>query len=110
MNLPVVWRDRADQIEPYAPTVAKALRDCASELEASLRVDAAELVSPAEAAIYSNYSADRIGKMIREEKLKNYGTKRRPKVRRADLPRKPRRDSADAVDLALMASGAVRRA
>lgn len=90
ITLVALWRERAAVMEPYAPGVAHALRDCAGDLERALSATE-DTVSPAEAAALSGYTADAIGRMIRDGRLENLGSKRRPKVRVADLPRKPGR-------------------
>lgn len=99
------WRERASVIERYAPPVAAALRDCAEELDAATRAEAIDTVSAAEAAILSGYTADAIGKMIARGDIPNYGTKRRPRIRRVDVPKKPGHQHGP--DLALLALGAV---
>ena len=88
-SLPAAWRERAAVMERYAPTVAAALRDCASELEGATRADAIDTVSVAEAAILSGYTSDAIGRMIARGEIHNYGNKRRPRIRRSEVPRKP---------------------
>lgn len=103
MNLTTLWRARADELEPYAPTVAKAIRTCADELETASKADASELVSLAEAALLSGYDADSLGRMIRDGRLINYGKKARPRVRRSDLPRKPGHHEIDAAGIAVAA-------
>lgn len=83
------WREQAAVLEPYAPAVAHALRECATETEAALRQEASELISLAEAALVSGYNVDSLGAMIRDGRLSNYGNKRRPKVKRSEIPKKP---------------------
>lgn len=94
-ELIALWRARADILEPYAEGVARALRTCADEREAEMAAEASDTVTPAEGAILSGYTADALGKMIRDGRLRNVGTKRRPKIPRADLPKKPRRGRED---------------
>jgi hypothetical protein len=43
-----------------------------------------------EASAVTGYSSGHLGRLIRDGKVHNLGTKKRPKVRYADLPRKPR--------------------
>lgn len=88
MTLLDLWRKRADDVEPYSPPAATAIRTCADELERQQQMDQTELVSPTEAALLSGYDADSIGRMIRDGRLTNHGSKNRPKVRRSDLPKK----------------------
>jgi hypothetical protein len=103
VNLLLLWRARAEAIEPYAPPVARAIRDCADELEALQKSDASDLVSLAEGAILSGYDADSLGRMIRSGRLVNHGNKRRPKVKRSDLPRIPGYHALDLDGIAISA-------
>jgi hypothetical protein len=48
-----------------------------------------EAVSLKEAALMSGYSPDHLGRLVKAGQLTNRGTKARPKVLVADLPRKP---------------------
>lgn len=89
-ELVAAWRTRAQQLEKYAPAAARAFADCADELEAALTTtDGSPLVGLNDASRISGYSADHLGRLVRQKKLANYGTPRRPRVRVADLPRKP---------------------
>lgn len=103
-SLVATWRERATVIERYAPEVATALRDCAQELEQATRAEALDTVTVAEAAILSGYTPDAIGKMIARGDIPNYGNKRRPRIRRVDVPRKP--GHARGADMTLLALGA----
>ena len=102
-KLPAQWRNRATEIEPYAPPVALALRTCADELEKHEQEGDGELISVAQAAIETGWSVDGIGGMIADGRVPNHGTKRRPKVRRGDIPRKPGFKPVDTTDLATAA-------
>lgn len=106
MSLLDLWRARADEVEPYSPPAATAIRTCADELERQQKMDDSDTVSPTEAALWSGYDVDSIGRMIREGKLTNHGNKNRPKVRRSDLPRKP---GHRALDMAAIADAAPRK-
>ncbi len=46
-------------------------------------------VTPAEAARECGYHVESVHRMIRDGRLKNYGTQRRPRVSLAECPRKP---------------------
>jgi hypothetical protein len=83
------WRERAASIRRYAPEVANAWEDAATELETTLRDIGADLLSLQAAARESGYSPDHLGRLIRRGKLTNHGREHAPKVRRAELPRKP---------------------
>lgn len=89
--LAAVWRDRARELEPFAPPVAVAFRRCADELEAQLRVAADAVLTLAEAALASNFSVDHLRHEIAAGRIPNVGRKGRPRVRAGDLPRKLRR-------------------
>ena len=114
MSTPLMirWRERAAALEPYAPNVAHVFRECAAELEAAQREAAVDAVSVAEAAVLSGYTANGIGGMIRRGEIENVGTKRRPKIRRCDIPKRPghRLEAHDPSVLALAGLPLVRRA
>lgn len=82
------WRDRAASFRRYAPEVANTLEDVAGELETVLRNVGAELLTLEAAARECGYSADHLGRLIREGRLTNHGRQHAPKVRRDELPRK----------------------
>lgn len=89
VDLPKLWRREAAELAKYgADGPARALTTAAAELEAALREDGAETLSLTEAATVSGYSADHLGRLIRGGALVNAGTARRPRIRRADLPRR----------------------
>lgn len=86
--LPDVWRQRAVELERYAPTVAAALLDVAEELEASLHsVD--DSVTLQEAHAIGGYSIDHLQRLVRRGTIVNVGTKGRVRIRRADVPTRP---------------------
>jgi hypothetical protein len=62
----------------------------ADELQRALRAAEADILTVPEAARESGYSADRLKELIREGKIPNAGRKHAPRIRRGDLPRKPR--------------------
>lgn len=88
-QLMVAWRERAEQLERFAPAAATAFRDAANELEQLDRAQAGELVGLTEGAQISGYSANSLGRMVRQGRLKNLGKPNAPKIRRGDLPMKP---------------------
>jgi hypothetical protein len=87
-DLPATWRDRAAELDPYAPPAAEAFRTAAAELEATLRAAADEELTLAEAAAESGYSAERLRRKVAGGEIPNAGRKGAPRIRRADLPRK----------------------
>ena len=88
-ELVMTWRQRAAQLDPYAPSAAHALRETARELEEAIRADGSELLTLSEAALISGYSVDHLGRLVRDGRLPNHGRAHKPLLRRADLPRKP---------------------
>jgi hypothetical protein len=82
------WLATATQLEPYAPAAAQAFRRCAGDLDAAAHDASEEALSLEEAAKESGFHPDSLGRKIRAGQLTNVGTKRRPRVRRGDLPKK----------------------
>lgn len=64
-----------------------ALRRCATELQAVVVAMHEETVSLKEGARRSGYSARQLSRFISEGRLKNLGSKARPKLAVRDLPR-----------------------
>lgn len=91
IDLPAAWRDRAAELEPYAGPAAEAFRRAADELDAALREAADEELTLQEAAEESGYSTRRLRELLSEGEVPMgpSGRKGRPRIRRADLPRKP---------------------
>ena len=84
------WRDRAGHLRRYAPEVAAAWEDAATELEEHDHRHGQEELTRDEAAKESGYTPDHISRLIAEKRIKNVGRKGKPLVRRGDLPRKPK--------------------
>lgn len=85
------WRARAAEVERFAESAGRALRDCADDLEHALIDGSSETLSLTEAATRSGYHPDSLGRMIRRGVLQNVGTHARPRVLIAELPTKPGR-------------------
>ena len=87
------WEGRRDEWSrrgisaPAGPLLDEVLAD----LDSVARDEGAELLTLTQAAIRSGYSADSLGRMVRTGKLTNRGRKNSPRVRAAELPRKPLR-------------------
>jgi hypothetical protein len=98
--LPDAWRDRAEQLRRWARAegAAVAWEAAAAELEASLRAAEDEALTLAEAVAESRYSDRRLREMIAEGLIPNAGRKHAPRIRRADLPRRPGRTSTATYD------------
>ena len=92
-DLPNLWRARAETLRRYgAPHQAETLEACAGELEEMGYGDDDAILSLQEAAEWSGYSPSRLRALIRDQRLENVSENSRIKLRRGDLPRKPRRD------------------
>ncbi len=77
-----------------ATAQAEVLEGAAADLEAALTMAGAEAVTLAEAARLSGYTADALGRMVRTGALRNVGRPHAPRLRVADLPRKPHSSGA----------------
>lgn len=84
-------RARARSLETWegeTPTV-RTLRRVAQELDAAFRRGAIRHVGLAEAAQIGGYSISHLGRLLRENRERNVGTKHRPAFAYYDIPRKP---------------------
>lgn len=70
---------------------AEFLERLAAEIEAAFRSSETAVLTLSQASMCSGYSADHLGRLVRNGKLPNAGTRNRPRIRRADLPRRPGR-------------------
>jgi len=86
------WEDCAAQLAKYGAHVDGNLliREILNDVESVFAAEEGEKLSLEEAANLSGYSRDHIGRLIRSGSLPNAGRHGRPRVRRADLPRKPK--------------------
>jgi len=88
-SLPVAWRKRAKALRRYGgETPAVALDRCADDLEATLRERDETTLSLVEAARESGYSADHLGRLVRDGRIPNAGRPGAPRIARVHLPRK----------------------
>lgn len=109
------WRADAAVLRRYGATPeAEQLEARADELEAAERDAGAEMLTLGQAAEESGYSKRRIRELVAEGAVPNAGRKGAPRVRRGDLPRRPKRSAAagddydpeaDARDVALRIEG-----
>jgi len=84
------WRSKALVFREHEQaSVAIAYELCAEDLEDAFRSIEEERLTLAEAAETSGYSADHLGRLIREGKLPNAGRKGSPRIMRGELPMKP---------------------
>lgn len=84
------WREDATRYELEAlPNTAAVLRRCAQALDDTVAIPAqAPIVSLKEAAAWSGYSARHLARLIASYRVPNYGSRFRPRLSLADLPRK----------------------
>jgi hypothetical protein len=75
-----------------ADAQATTLEKCATDLEVEEREEGLRLVTLQEARELTGYSYSALEKGIRAGRLSNAGTKFRPRLRVADLPRKASRN------------------
>ena len=88
-GLPASWRKQAKALRRYgSEPPAVALERCATELEATLVERDETTLSLVEAARESGYSADHLGRLVRDGKIPNAGRPGAPRIARVDLPRK----------------------
>jgi len=88
-DLLVDWRSEADRMALRGLRESVDLmRSMADQLEAVLGHQHSEILTLGEAARESGYSADHLGRMIREGTIPNAGRPRAPRIRRSDVPRK----------------------
>jgi hypothetical protein len=84
-----VWRDRAETLRRYGSDASAAtLEACADDLDEALRGLDETLLTLEQAAAESGYSAEHLGRLVREGKVRNAGRKGAPRIARQDLPRK----------------------
>ena len=88
-GLPVAWRKQAKTLRRYGgETPAVVLDRCAADLEATLQELDETTLSLVEAARESGYSADHLGRLVRDGKIPNAGRPGAPRIARRHLPRK----------------------
>ena len=88
-RLPQTWRERAAQLEQFGdPNSARLWLLAAAELERALTSVADESLSLIEAANLSGYTADYLGYLVKQKKIRNVGRPNAPRIRRADVPQK----------------------
>jgi hypothetical protein len=92
--------------------IARAIEQCARELEATDAAGQDAVLTLTEAARESGHSVEHIGRLVRQGVIPNSGRKGAPRVRRGDLPRRARRvafESDNGYDLAADARALVSR-
>ena len=98
--LAACWREQADAYARDAALVRAdvLLRRVADELDGAWRAWREAELTLAEAAAESGYSTDRLRELVAEGRLPAAGAPWELRVRRADLPRRPGRPAAGAVE------------
>ncbi len=87
--LPADWRKQAKTLRRYGgETPATAIERCADDLEATLVERDETTFSLVEASRESGYSADHLGRLVRDGKIPNAGRPGAPRIALKDLPRK----------------------
>lgn len=85
------WRDKADAFRPYCPEIAKLIDDFTAELEEYARQDELEALTLSQAAEESGFTEAHLGRRVADGTIPNAGKKGAPRIRRGDLPRKPKK-------------------
>ncbi len=85
-DLPTLYREKAAQLERYAPAAAEAFREAAELAEKALSENMMEPLDLHTAAQESGYSETHLRRMLREGTLPDAGG---GTILRRDLPRKP---------------------
>ncbi len=84
------WRTDATVLRKHgAEVLAGSLEQCADELEHVLAAGGDDVLTLAEASVASGYSVAHLRRLIASGVLRNVSKAGRPRLRRADLPRKP---------------------
>ncbi len=98
------WVGEADELRRRRALVdgAALLDEVLSDFAAVTGAEASELLNLQEAARESGYSADHLGRLVREGRISNAGRPNAPRIRRADLPRKASALRAESTRLTLL--------
>lgn len=86
-DLPVEWRSTARLFREHEQAAtAVAYEKCAETLEEVLSREREAPLTLPEAAAESGYSADHLGRLVRQGKIPNAGRPGAPRIARGDLP------------------------
>ena len=77
-----VFREHADE------SIAIAYEKCANRVEQAFNEEENVLLNLQQASEESGYSADHLGRLVREDKIPNAGRQGAPRIARRDLPNK----------------------
>jgi hypothetical protein len=85
------WQDRKIQWSKLGVQVngAQVAEEVLQDLSAISDGHEQDLLNLRQAATVSGYSADHLGRLVKDGVLTNYGRLGAPRVRRSELPRKP---------------------
>ncbi len=85
------WKDEADTMRRRGALVpgAALCDEILSDLEAVFASEENALLTLQEASARSGYSPDHLGKLLNSGRIPNAGRWHSPRIRAADLPRKP---------------------
>ncbi len=75
----------------FSAPVGPILDELLADFQSVARDEGTELLNLTQAALRCGFSPDSLGRMLRDGRLTNWGRKGSPRVRAADLPRKPLR-------------------
>ena len=85
------WRTDAACLRLYgAVGQADLLETVAREVEEAASSEAERVLTLAQAAERTGYTVDHLGRLLREGRIPNVGRRSAPRIRVADLPRRPR--------------------
>jgi len=84
------WRGRRDEFARLQAAVngATLCDELLADLEEAILANSDELLTLSEAARLSGYTADHLGRLVRDGKIANAGRPHAPRIRRGALPRK----------------------
>ncbi len=97
-SLAAEWRDHAGTLERFgADRHARLLHTCADELDERVRTWLEEPLTVAQAREESSYSESQLRALLKKEIVPNAGRTGAPRIRRRDLPRKPRGSDSESL-------------
>ncbi len=98
-SLPKAWREKATEFRRFgAEDQAFTLEYCANDLDEAWRDWQQEPLTLEEAGEKSGYSADHLGRLVREGKIPNAGRSGAPRIARRDLPVKSHQTARGVVE------------
>ncbi len=90
LKLAAEWRSEAETLLRYSDERGANVCELhAQELEAAWNQWQSEELRIAEAALESGYSEEHLRRSVRDGSIPNAGRKSAPRIRRADVPKKP---------------------